>query len=108
MASLNSRLSASNIQVHQRFKLFIIMHLTILKYVFTVKSRPGKGRPTKNSVGRMAVAPGPPADDDEICVVEEKLTPLAKMKARVGFLLVLSNRLLKSIIVCSLFVYFFV
>ena len=35
----------------------------------------GRGRPARS-------APAP-KDDDDICVVEEKLTPLAKMKAKV-------------------------
>ena len=43
--------------------------------------RPG-GRSTNNSRGRGR--PAVKKDDDEICVVEEKLTPLAKMKAKVG------------------------
>ena len=38
----------------------------------------GRGR------GRPAGGARPVKDDDDICVVEEKLTPLAKMKAKVS------------------------
>jgi len=55
--NLKSRLSASNVQT------------------------PRGNRQTKNSGGRVGVRPAK-KDDDEICVVEEKLTPLAKMKAK--------------------------
>jgi len=41
----------------------------------------GGGRSTGRGRGRPA-AKAPAKDDDDICVVEEKLTPLAKMKAK--------------------------
>ena len=49
-----------------------------------LKGTKKRGRPpreTKNSGGRGAAAAN---DDDDICVVEEKLTPMARMKAKVG------------------------
>ena len=49
---------------------------------FLFLQTPRGNRQTKNSGGRVGVRPAK-KDDDEICVVEEKLTPLAKMKAKV-------------------------
>ena len=42
------------------------------------KKTAGRPRGTKNS------GAAPAQDDDDICVVEEKLTPMARMKAKVG------------------------
>ena len=49
---------------------------------FFFQDIPLSRRQTKNSGGRGR-PPAKAVDDDEICVVEEKLTPLAKMKAKV-------------------------
>ena len=51
----------------------------------------GGGRSGGRGRGRPAVKPAA-KDDDDICVVEEKLTPLAKMKAKVSWILYRRNK----------------
>lgn len=50
--------------------------------VTPAKKKVGRPRSTKNSGGRGRPAAVDKDDDDDICVVEEKLTPMARMKAK--------------------------